>query len=432
MPIDTFWKNIVFVPLLLAFAPADHVSAAPQLSLTSDTIFRSLERDTSEKNNTQVLPVYEYLQLYYGDRENKGFSFHGYGWGRSDLGDDIFFDKNEDGELLYGYMEYSHSSNNLNIKLGRQHVFAGIANESVDGLRVTGDITPYFTLSAYGGLPVSLDKENGRNGDSIWGAKIAHHKGTLYNVGVSYKQIYNDDIEDEEILGIDLALTPAGPISFSGLSSRNLLSNEWAEHSYEAPFRLFEKNVRPYFHQFEYDGLFNTRSNSADPFRFLAGTDETLTIIGSDIYWWQSEKWDLAFKVKNYDYDIRTDTSRFYSSLLTWHGEELSQVGGEMGVMEGAAAENDYLLGRAFFYWDQPADNKAFDFVTGDLLYVYYNETIFGQDNSLFLSLGIGSHFFNKSLAVKLSVDYSSDPFYDNDFRGTLRIISKFPLLKEE
>ena len=76
-----------------------------------------------------------------------------------------FFEDDTDGELLYGYVEYARPSYGVNLKLGRQHVFEGVANENVDGLRVAGAITPYFVYSAYGGLPVAFDSENGRDGE---------------------------------------------------------------------------------------------------------------------------------------------------------------------------------------------------------------------------------------------------------------------------
>ncbi len=346
MKIDTFWKKSLSFLFLPTFVLTANASAA-QLSFTSDTIIRFFERDTSAKEDAQVIPIYEYLQLDYGDPEAKGFSFHGYGWGRADLAGDDFFDDNEDGELLYGYLEYAHAKNNLNVKLGRQYVFHGIANESMDGIRADGDFTPFFTLSVYGGLPVTLDKENGRSGDRILGGKISHHLRTLYNVGISYKQIYNDDNEDEEIIGIDLSVTPQIAVSLYGLSSWNLIEDTWAEHSYEVPFSIADLDFRPFFQRFDYEGMFNKNANSADPFRFLAGTDETITALGGDIIWRKSAQWDLAFKIKGYEYDIRDDNSLFYSGLLTWHGEELTQIGGEFGIMEGDTAENDYVLLRA-------------------------------------------------------------------------------------
>ena len=181
---------VLLLLVLILLKPAAASSAS--LRLQSDTLLRSFERETTKDGKFKVIPVYEYLQADFRDLSGKEISFHLYGWGRSDLGDDRFFREDTDGELLYGYLEYNHALSNSNLKLGRQYVFDGVANESVDGLRLS-NVTPYFNVSLYAGQPVALDSEQGRNGDSILGGRIAHRFRTLDEVGVSYKRVDNDD-----------------------------------------------------------------------------------------------------------------------------------------------------------------------------------------------------------------------------------------------
>ena len=231
----------------------------------------------------------------------------------------------------------------------------------------------------------------------------------------------NDSAEQEQKVGVDLnAELPFG-VSFSGFSSYNLRTDGWGEQSYELRFNLADFAFRPFFQRFRYEDYFGTGVNSANPFILLAATDQTLTSYGTDILWRKYEQWDIGAKFKGYHYDEGvTDTAYYYSGLLTWHGEGLSQIGGELGYMDGDLDRDRYLLARAYFYCDQVGKMLPFKFVTGDLVYAHYEQDINNEDNSVFVSLGVGSNFLKDKLQVKLSGDYSSDPYFDSDLRGLL------------
>ncbi|MDT8422015.1 MAG: hypothetical protein RQ754_16425, partial [Desulfuromonadales bacterium] len=195
----------IFLALfLLGILPAYTFGA--EISLKSDTIFRFFERDTASEQDAAVLPGYEYLQLDGGQLDDYGLSFHLYGWGRADFADNDYYEDQTAGELLYGYLQYRQEANRFSARLGRQYVFEGVANDAIDGLRLSSDLGDYFTLSLYGGQPVGLDATQGRSGDSIFGGRLAHRFGTRYEIGVSYKEIDNESETAEEKFGVDLSL----------------------------------------------------------------------------------------------------------------------------------------------------------------------------------------------------------------------------------
>jgi hypothetical protein len=397
------------------------VAAAAEFQVESDTLFRYFERDSGDEERS-VAPAYEYLQLDIGSATEPGLSFHGYGWGRLDLANDDYFDDDTAGEVLYGYLEYKAKEANFNARLGRQYVFEGVANEAVDGLRLSSDLGKYFSASLYGGQPVALDSEHGRDGDSIYGGRLGHRLSGWYDVGVSYKTIDNDDDLAEEMLGIDLGLYLPHGISLYGFSSRNLETDGWGEHSYELRFRLAGIDFRPYYQQFRYEDQFGTGANGSYPFRNLAETDEEVQVIGTDVTWRGGESWDFGLKAKGFDYDERDDKAQYYAALATWQGEQRCSVGGEAGIMDGDADKDQYLLLRAFVYWDKLPESLPLAFLSGDVVWVDYQEDIYSEDTSLFLSLGGGWKFLDDALQVKLSGDYSSDPYFDEDVRGILTV----------
>lgn len=403
-----------------------HPVSAAELTIKSDTILRSFERNTSTENDAAVVPVYEYLQIDMGESDALGFSFHLYGWGRADLADNDYYDDSSDGELLYGYVEFNTAEAHFNARLGRQYLFEGVTNESIDGLRLSSDLGKYFSGSVYGGQQVAMASENGRSGDIIYGGRLANHLAGRYDLGVSYKKIRNDSTDVDERAGVDLAAYLPYNINLHGYSNYNLDSDAWAEHSYELSSSIGPVAVRPHFQQFQYDDYFNSGTDSANPFRFLSDSAEKLTVFGSDLTLPVGETWILTAKVKNYDYKVYSDNSQYFSGQATWSGEERGQIGGELGYMAGDTDQNKYSLLRLFTYWDKLADVLPVSFISSDLVYVSYDQSIYDQDSSLFISLGTGRKFMNDALELKVSADYSNDPYFDKDIRGMLTVSYNF------
>ncbi len=401
-------------------------AVAMEISFQSDSLIQAFERDTTKDDNTAVIPLHEYMRFDGGNREEPGLTFHLYGWARLDLADSQYFEDTTDSELFYGYLEYSHELASFNARLGRQYVFEGVANEVVDGLRLSSDLGKYFSGSFYAGLPAALASDNSRDGDSIYGWRLVNHLPGYYDIGVSYKNLTSDSDDSEEMAGVDMSLYLPFNITLSGSSSLNLLNASWAEHSYELSIPAGPLLIRPYVQKFSYEDYFGTGTNSANPFRFLANSNEELLVLGTDLTLPVGERWTLVGKGKNYDYETLEDGSQYFSLQATWTGEERGQCGGELGVMSSDTAQNDYVLFRLFTYWDRLSETLPVSFLSGDLVYVSYDQSIYGQDSSFFASIGAGKSLMENSLKLKLSADFSSDPYFDQDLRGMLTASYRF------
>jgi len=416
------WRYILWlVAGVLAFAPGTGLTA--ELSFKSDTLLRGFERNTASGDDQLVLPGYEYLQFDVGALQEKGLSFHFYGWGRADLADNEYFSDQTAGEILYSYLQYAMPSSNLVTRLGRQHIFEGVANETVDGLWVNSDLGKNFTASVYVGQPAGLDTSNGRSGDVIYGGRLAN-SSSVHSLGISYKRIENDDTTAEEMVGVDYAFYLPGNIGLFGNSTYNLETDGFAEHSVEARVKVSEIDLRPFFSLYEYEDYFGTGANARNPFRFLAQTGDQLTVYGVDATWRRTATWGYGGKARVYDSDNR-DSSGYLSLLTTWYGEQMNQVGGEVGYLFGDGTGNDFLLLRLYGYWDALPSGLPFSFLSTDLLYTLYDEDILGEDTSVFVSLGCGWDV-KENLALKASADYSQDPYFDNDLRGIVTLSYRF------
>ena len=202
MKIEKFVK--VFSCCALGCLIAPGWLTAGQLEVTSHSSLALYERDTSTDKSSTLIPFYEYLGLNYVTVD-EALSFYGYGWGRLNLTDNNYYEQKNDGEILAGYLKYRFDKANTSMMLGRQQLFSGVANASLDGLSMQAALGASFDISLYGGSPVALT-EDGRSGDSILGGRIANYRSGLYELGLSYKKVRNDSTDDYEKLGLDISL----------------------------------------------------------------------------------------------------------------------------------------------------------------------------------------------------------------------------------
>lgn len=396
------------------WVPAD--SPAADLHATSETIFRGFDRQVQDGNKLSAAPAYEYLQLDYGNLKTPGLSLHVNAWGRLNL-DDNFNSNNTAAELSHAYLQYVSPNRDFQVRAGRQYIFEGIARDNIDGVYAKTDMVRTLVLSAYAGAPVALATSGGRKDDFILGGKVSHSRPGLYDLGFSYRYLSDNGHRDEEGFGTDLSLQFPADIYLLGHSAYNLFSSGWKEHFYELRLPLWQISLRPFVQRFNYADYFSNRNNSTNLFRFLQGSDNSLTIAGAEAFWNPTEHSEYAIRFKNVDYDKRFSSSQLYTLLAVWKWKVLSEVGAELGRMQGSNLENRYYLGRGYFYWD-----FAPCFATAELMYVNYDKAIYNKNNSLFASFGGGSKFLNDSLSVKLSFDYGFDPYFNEDYRWMLKL----------
>jgi hypothetical protein len=410
--------------ILMVMIPASVFAEEPEFHFESETIFSVFERDDEEGDTRQILPIYEYMQLDYGQLETEGFSLHLHGWLRGDAGEGGYYDEDTDGELLYGYVEYLPPSGGFNLKIGRQHLFSGIVNDSIDGIGVQGTLASYVTVDLFAGIPIALDDENGRSGDTLFGGRSAFYLGKLSEIGLSYKKITDDGETVENTVGVDTSLGTSPLFILHGLSSWNAETQEWREHAYEAALALDPVLLKPLFQSYGFQDYFTEDTTDLQPFRFLQETDEKLMIIGADLILQQNPGFDAGIRFKQYEYDERDETSRYTAVLLNFYANNATRYGLEGGIMDGESVENRYQLGRGYLLWNGPFGSPESWFMSSDLLFIQYDEEIYGKDHSWFVSLGCGKQLVADTLQLAVSGDYSSDPYFDEDTR--LNIVLKY------
>jgi len=410
------WSRIFAAGLtaLLLLLP---LAAMAEVNFESETILRVFERDTVQKQDAQVLPVYEYLHGNVGNSEDV-VSFHLSGWGRIDLADEGYYSDDTAGELMYGYVEVRPAGYNVNLRAGRQYAFQGVANEAFDGVSVGGEMKGGLILSAYTGLPVGLSTTNGSKDDILYGGRIAH-RSSIYQFGLSYKLAENDGNTAQEMVGSDLALFLPGGFNVTGVSRYNLETEDFAEHSYEANFTLAGIGFRPFIERYRYEDYFNAGAKTVNPFRFLALQDQTLTTAGADVILKPTDEINITLRGKSLDYD-QGDPAFYAAAMLSSRGDGASSFGAELGRLEGDLDEDKYTLAHLFAYLEEFNDKFPLEFISADMMLAVYDEDIRGEGNAYFLSLGAGKSVMDGKITLKAAAEYSSDPYYTEDLRGSM------------
>jgi hypothetical protein len=394
-----------------------------KIEVKSQTTLRAFERQSPERDTNQgedalVLPLYQYLQMDCGDAEEGGWSFHMYGWGRTDLADSAYFEDTMDGELLYGYLEYRRPYSALHLKLGRQHIFAGVTNQSVDGLQAAAGLGDIITATLFGGITSGSDDSSA---DTTYGGRLALHPKPRYELGLSYQ---NTDLEGDpdNRAGLDLSLNWSDWLTLQGLSSFNLETEDWREHSYSALLRLKDAVLEPSYHTFSYQDYFGTGKEENNLFHFLADSEEQITIFGADLQWQGSGPVRLGGRYNQYSYDLRQESAGYYAALLNMNLSGASQLGLEAGRMDGETADNIYTLYRAYFYWVDPFGRGGPAFISGDGIYQAYDTPVFGEDSAINFSLSAGFYLVDERLALKLTGLYSQDPYFEENVEGLVTL----------
>lgn len=149
-------------------------------------------------------------------------------------------------------------------------------------------------------------------------------------------------------------------------------------------------------------------------------------MLGTEVIWNRFNGVDLGAKVDFYDYDKREDPALYAEGNVNWYVNEQTQIGGQLGRMNGDTNATRYIMTRAFFYCNMPANPVRLRFITGDTIYVLYDENMYGHDSSLWISLGGGWRFLDDALQIKISGDWSNDPYFESDLRGQIKIEYKY------
>ena len=402
--------------LLITLLPAALFAA--ELQGTSHTYLQS--RETA--NNSNLLPLYEYLDLSVRDMGSESLSVHVGGWLGYDLRDDSFgYNKDRGSDLQYGYVSYRTKSRNAMVNVGRVMVFEGVAAERVDGIYARTDVKGGFGIAAFGGAPVETGTDTPGN-NVIYGGRVSHQYADLYAIGFSYLKEEKNSATFREEEGIDLWLRPVNKVELTGRSSYNANTSGWMEHAYYlllGPFANLRFNTEASW--ISYGDYFAGATTNV--FRMTPGgplnPNEKVTVLGEEVLFALSDRWNLSADYKKYSYDIAGNAS-YYGAKVTFVMPKSYRAGLSFHRMDGDATSLQYDEYRIY----GSAKIHKVD-IAVDLLDVKYQAAINGVSDAYSATLAAG-YELTERLAVGADVEYAKNPEYDKDVRLFMKLNYRF------
>lgn len=315
-------------------------------------------------------------------------------------GEDVY---SWDDRLYNMYLNWNTAQNRLSFRVGRQFVYQGVINGTLDGLMVSGKPGDKLTLKFFGGLQATPTRDfNLRKWDegNVLGGYFAYQLPAQNKVTLSYFQINRKDATVWQLIGA----------SFSGKTGENLYYQAYYDHNLKSKeFQGMRYRLSYYWRQWSFSGEYNSQ-------RPRIYEDSFFRVFSIKAY--NQARGAVTYQLNRYQLgaqyiftDIHFNESHQYIATIgnPWGLIGLVLQSGDAGKNAGAYGDIRYPL---------------FPWLTLKLFGSYYNferQTTQISEDAVAFSGGIiyrPLHF----LSLEGELQQSANSFYDHDLRGLLRL----------
>ncbi len=414
-------------------------------------------------SDTTQFPVTEFVGVdatKLGGKE--ALSFHLYGWGMADLGDQSYIGGKQTGDLTYGYLQYDFKQANAQIKAGRLIINQGLGPVAVDGVEARTDLRYGFVVSGFAGTPVVFKNYGANNQyfvayqqDITFGGRLAWRAAKLGEIGVSYLQNGSHPAAGLNVpqpvdytrrqLAADVKLDPWAFLDIAGRTVLNAAGNQIvtpgtdpsriAEHDYKATAKVYEKlavtgtyverNLFAYYAGTTLPNLFNQDEQGmfkATGASLVWGPLANLQVVG-DVRRTDRTSYGTATRGGG---EVRyTFTNAHVASGLGYHQVNAAQVVAVNAQYPSYSLSHSEL--RAWVMADRGAYTGSLDFIRLHYDDADANPNLHGQslETALVGSLG---YKVKANLRASADVSVEDNALYRKQVMGLLRVQYQFGL----
>jgi hypothetical protein len=411
-----------------------HVCHAVDLGVNGTTIVRFEQQSVPGFSKTSIVPATQFLGIDAEKLGGENLSFHFYGWGRTDLDQRSTNEKSPDGDLSYGYLQYRFPLADGAIRAGRFFLYEGVAAEQIDGVYARADLAKGFTLSAYGGVPVILDRDQKSKGDYIAGGRMSYRVAGILEVGVSGLQEggvlldkFTGATSDRQLVGGDIWLSPHRMIELSGRSTYNAAFGGIAEHSYLLTFRPaapltlsgeYNENHLKYYYTFTntLSSVFNpvTGRTNSSLFDFTSG--DVFKSYGAMATYVIAKPLEISADYRHYKRDSIGNSDRFGGELRLTLLDNRFRAGASYHRLDAASGVNSFheMRGYVLMDWSKVvASVDAIDHI--------YDDSIYGRKSAYEVQGSLGFRI-TANVALSGDVSYGQNPQNTEEVKGLVRL----------
>jgi hypothetical protein len=407
-------KTLIILAFLMVSWPMS--AAGYDLDLQSSTYLHLYQEDQISGPDADYSPLYEYLSLDLWEVGRPELSFHLYGWGRTDLGDESSSDTG-DGHISSAQVRYRANNGDWQIRVGRMLLTEGTTLEALDGLHYRQSLVN-IGFSLFGGNPNEGDGSEDSRGDTLAGARGFFISPGKMEIGLNYLREDGDFSGDErEETGTDLWLKPTDSLEITGHALYNLSTSGIASEDLSLMFSLSSNlDVLIASEGYIYHNLFQTTTNPAFLSSNINPADE-VRIIKGEISWSPASRLGVHGALKNTNHKEADpgDNTRAEIGVDLDTPAFLDQIGIRLASQAGDLPENEYREMRAYCMASTGTVRWSLD-----ALALMYEEKISGEDQTIQF---VGSAGWKLTDKLDLSGDLriTRSPVYDEDLAVVLR-----------
>ncbi|MDF1525092.1 MAG: hypothetical protein RRA15_02910 [bacterium] len=411
-----FFKTEILIILAFLMASLPVPAAAYELDLKSSTYLHLYQVDQLSGPDADYAPLYEHLSLDLWEVGRPELSFHLYGWGSTDLGEESASDTGK-GHLSSAQVRYRSNNGDWQLRVGRMLLTEGTTLEALDGLHYRQSLWN-IGFSLFGGNPNEGDGSEGSRGETIAGARGFFIFPGKMEIGLNYLTEDGDYGGDErEEAGTDLWLKPSDSLEITGHALYNLSTSGMASDDLSILISLSPSlDVVIASQGYIYENLFQTVTNPAFLSSNINLADE-VRITRGEINWSPAGQLDLHGAIKNTDHSEAApgDNTRTEIGLDLDTAVFLDRIGVRFASQTGDLPENEYNEMRAYCMASMGSFRWSLDAFA-----LTYEEKISGEDQTTRL---VGSAGWKMTDNLDLSGDLrmTKSPVFDEDLAVVLR-----------
>lgn len=407
-------KTLIILAFLIAFSPMP--AAGYDLDLQSSTYLYLYQEDQITGPDSDHSLLYEYLSLDLWEIGRPELSFHLYGWGRLELGDETSLDT-EDGDLSSAHIRYRSDNGDWQILVGRMLLTEGTTLEPLDGLHYRQSLVN-VGFSLFGGNPNEGDGSEDSRGDTLAGARGFFISPGKMEVGLNYLHEDGDFGGDErEEAGTDLWFQPTDSLEITGHALYNLSTSGIASDDLALMLSLSPNlGVIIASEGYIYENLFQTVSNPAFHSSNINPADE-VRIMKGEISWSPAGRLEVHGALKNTDHKEADPGDNTRTEIAFYLDTEafLDRIGLRLANQAGDLPENEYSELRAYCMASMGSFRWSLD-----ALALMYEEKINGEDQTTQV-VGSAGWKLTDNFDVSGDLRITRSPIYDEDLAVVLR-----------